>query len=331
MNLHGKDVENIIESNLAISTRQVKDTREVNDNQWRKPPVDSTFGTVDLGLSSDHSSAVNSPLPTDSPLINLPEKEYYDHEQLQVEARMDQIEEGVLTDKDDDVDSAIGNSESHPILSAGSSNKIQHSKDVILNPNKPVPIEANLDLLPAASVPTSSLRAGQYSKLSLGEEIQILHKRSQEQKLLEDKDISNKLEAVKQPGIFQPKTLSLSETVDSQRLDTSAPSSEAKGKETPEEFVENKQGPKLQHDDYVHLPSLKVVRTKENQSLPNKSNLPPPPPYPVATDYMAAGDRHSSLTPNTNFVSSLKDGPMVNEMQQVEDVNHKKTAERDQR
>ena len=64
MNHHVQDVENVIEKNLAISK---VDKRTVDNKVTPKHVTDSTFATVDLGLSTDHSSAGNSPLPTDPP------------------------------------------------------------------------------------------------------------------------------------------------------------------------------------------------------------------------------------------------------------------------
>ena len=70
MNLHVEDVENVIEKNLAISKVETK--RNLKSKELPHRAIDSTFATVDLELSSNHSSAGNSPLPTDPPNINLP-------------------------------------------------------------------------------------------------------------------------------------------------------------------------------------------------------------------------------------------------------------------
>ena len=214
MDHHVQDVENVIEKNLAIS----KVANRKNENKVvQNLAVDSTLATADLGLSSDNSSAGNSPLPTDPP--DNASKHIPDYERiLPIDSKSETslFDQGTLKlseEVDDDRDSAIGNSESHTLMPViphiNHQNKEDHFKGKFL----PVNNISNKDIR------EQNEQIRQNHKVSLGEQIKALHQASQEEKtkqLMNTRDIQ---EGTIKNNEYQQK-LNLSETFDSERLET---------------------------------------------------------------------------------------------------------------
>ena len=214
MDHHVQDVENVIEKNLAIS----KVANRKNENKVvQNLAADSTFATADLGLSSDNSSAGNSPLPTDPP--DNASKHIPDYERiLPIDSKSETslFDQGTLKlseEVDDDRDSAIGNSESHTLMPViphiNQQNKEDHFKGKFL----PVNNISNKDIR------EQNVQIRQNPKVSLGEQIKALHQASQEEKtkqLMNTRDIQE--DTIKN-NEYQQK-LNLSETFDSERLET---------------------------------------------------------------------------------------------------------------
>ena len=213
MNHHVQDVENVIEKNLAISK---VDKRTVDNKVTPKHVTDSTFATVDLGLSTDHSSVGNSPLPTDPP--NNAQKSGVDNYErmLPFDSNTTSIlfDQGTLKsseDVDDDRDSAIGNSESHSLM-PGTSHVHQH-KDQNLK-GKFLP----LNDIPFTNSNKRSIDVVQVPKVSLGEQIKALHLVSQQEKAKQQMPLHESQNSQMLNREYRPQ-LNLSETLDSERLE----------------------------------------------------------------------------------------------------------------
>ena len=263
MNLHNQDVEKVIEKNLAISNAG---HGKANFGKEKVNPIDSTFATVDLELSSNHSSRGNSPLPTDPPNIDVlnmhkedvsriaptdPATETVLFDQGTLPLPTENINIGIpnfqseeysrilpidstgettlfdhgniplVEDKDDDADSAIGNSESHPLPPRYSSTATkrttkepQHPSDLLY------PCGDNRELPGAELSPITMSKSKHISRPSLGQEIKKLHQLSEEYKSMHNtaNDIGDKRNYHSEK--FRPATLNLSETADSQRIET---------------------------------------------------------------------------------------------------------------
>ena len=263
MNLHNQDVEKVIEKNLAISNAG---NGKASFGKEKVNPIDSTFATVDLELSSNHSSRGNSPLPTDPAhmdVLTMP-KEYVSRipptdpatetvlfdqgtlplptENMNIGIPNFQSEEysrilpidstgettlfdhgniPLVEDKDDDADSAIGNSESHPLPPRYSSTAIKRTTKEPQHPSKLQFSSGDNRELPGAELsPVAMPKSQHISRPSLGQEIKKLHKLSEEYKSMHDTatDIGDKHNYHSEK--FRPATLNLSETADSQRLET---------------------------------------------------------------------------------------------------------------
>ena len=316
MDLHVQDVENVIENNLAISSANIKSRKEANSNPWPNPPIDSTFGTVDLELSSDHSSAVNSPLPTDPPNINVPNKQFEERDRLQplqLRSRSNLFDQGTLKlseDKDDDVDSAIGISESHPLISGTSSSTRQHNKEHQIMGHS-VSLQVNTDVAGGETSHVSNMQTKQHPKRSLGEEIQILHKYSQEQKFKQNTVMAKAHETSNQHEKFEPASLNLSDTIDSQRLETSVTAIGLKNVMKPQELIATQQRTNLLDGNSIPVDSRTDKMFVENSSHQLSWNLPPPP-YPMGTKDFGSGDRKS------NHTNSLKNRSALEEKENIE-------------
>ena len=327
MNLQVQDVENFVEQTDRLMPSANLRARQDGTDHWRKPPVDSTFGTVDLGLSSDHSSAGNSPLPTDPPLANLPEKHFEAGRTQPLQGKPGSFFEigtwkNPEKDKDDDVDSAIGNSESHPLTSAASLNKKQSSNN-LTNPKHAAPLHINTNSMripDSESVPKVNSHAHQ--KRSLGEEIQLLHKKSNALKM-KDQAVKTQHDGSNQ-NAFRPIPLDLSETVDSTRLDTPAGPSEATSKK---QVVTSQQNNPTGISQSSTQQALSVVA-----SASQDQKLPPPPPYPVAASNTGSGDRNISAGKSATQINNMntKDTSIAKEVEKLEaEANYRKAAATD--
>ena len=263
MNLHNQDVEKVIEKNLAISNAG---NGKAGFGKEKANPIDSTFATVDLELSSNHSSRGNSPLPTDPPnmdVLNMhkedasripptdPATETVLFDQGTLPLPTENINIGIpnfqseeysrilpidstgettlfdhgniplVEDKDDDADSAIGNSESHPVPPRYSSTAIKRTTKEPQHPSKLQFSSGDNRELPGAELsPVAMPKSQHISRPSLGQEIKKLHQLSEEYKSMHNtaNDIGDKRNYHSEK--FRPATLNLSETADSQRIET---------------------------------------------------------------------------------------------------------------
>ena len=207
MDHHVQDVENVIDDNLVIS----KVAKRKTDNKVAANLAeDSTFATVDLGLSSDHSSNGNSPLPTDPPAKSSKEVEDYERilpfDSISVSNLFDQGTLKESEQNDDDRDSAIGNSESYSLMPGISSKKKTEIKGKFVSP---INVHSN-------SSNNQIIQIEQAPKVSLGEQIKVLHQVSEDQKKNQQTILRESHEQVNHN--YKPH-LSLSETVDSERLE----------------------------------------------------------------------------------------------------------------
>ena len=210
MNHHVQDVENVIDNNLAISkVDKHKHEKKVNQNL----AIDSTFATVDLGLSSDHSSNGNSPLPTDPP-ENLSKAAREDYERIlpfdskSISNLYDQGTLNVCEEVDDDRDSAIGNSESHSLMPGISATQKPELMGKFVPPSD----------LPIKTSKHQSIQNMHTPKVSLGEQIKLLHQVSQDEKVKQRTNLRQTNDDANQYHNFKP-PLDLSETLDSERLE----------------------------------------------------------------------------------------------------------------
>lgn len=207
MDHHVQDVENVIDDNLVIS----KVAKRKTDNKVAANLAeDSTFATVDLGLSSDHSSNGNSPLPTDPPAKSSKEVEDYERilpfDSISVSNLFDQGALKESEQNDDDRDSAIGNSESYSLMPGISSKKKTEIKGKFVSPKNVHSNSSNNQMIQIEQTP----------KVSLGEQIKVLHQVSEDQKKNQQTIFRESQEQVNHN--YKPH-LSLSETVDSERLE----------------------------------------------------------------------------------------------------------------
>ena len=207
MDHHVKDVENVIDNNLAIS----KVGKRKNDNKVvANLAEDSTFATVDLGLSSDHSSNGNSPLPTDPPAKSSKDVEDYERIlPLDSISASNLFDQGTLKESernDDDRDSAIGNSESYSLMPGISSRKKTEMKANFVSPRN----------VPSSTSNDQMIQIEQNPKVSLGEQIKVLHQVSEDQKKNQQTIL---LESNEQVNHNYKQHLNLSETLDSERLE----------------------------------------------------------------------------------------------------------------
>ena len=204
MDHHVQDVENVIEKNLAIS----KVDKTQVDKVIARPTANSPIATVDLGLSTDHSSAGNSPLPTDPP-NNAPKSGNEDYERIlpfDESSTSTLFDQGTLKsseDIDDDRDSAIGNSESHTLM-PGISHVNQHK-------GKFLP----LNDIHLTNSDKHGVEVMQIPKVSLGEQIKALHQVSQKEKEKQQMPLHKRQET----QITNKPQLHLSETLDSERIE----------------------------------------------------------------------------------------------------------------
>ena len=207
MDHHVKDVENVIDNNLAISNVG----KRKNDNKVvANLAEDSTFATVDLGLSSDHSSNGNSPLPTDPPAKSSKDVEDYERIlPLDSISASNLFDQGTLKESernDDDRDSAIGNSESYSLMPGISSRKKTEMKANFVSPRNVLSSSSNDQMIQIEQTP----------KVSLGEQIKVLHQVSEDQKKNQQTIL---LESNEQVNHNYKQHLNLSETLDSERLE----------------------------------------------------------------------------------------------------------------
>ena len=207
MDHHVKDVENVLDNNLAISNVG----KRKNDNKVvANLAEDSTFATVDLGLSSDHSSNGNSPLPTDPPAKSSKDVEDYERIlPLDSISASNLFDQGTLKESernDDDRDSAIGNSESYSLMPGISSKKKTEMKANFVSPRNVLSSSSNDQMIQIEQTP----------KVSLGEQIKVLHQVSEDQKKNQQTIL---LESNEQVNHNYKQHLNLSETLDSERLE----------------------------------------------------------------------------------------------------------------
>ena len=292
MNLHVEDVGNVIEKNLVMS--KVGTQRNVNSKELSNRAIDSTFATVDLELSSNHSSAGNSPLPTDPPNINLPNvrQEEFDR-MLPIHSISESIlaDQGTLTfreDKDEDGDSAIGNSESHTIVPGISSNTRFRNKEQFLGNPSPIDVSTNNAKIDSHG---QNIQTQHNTRPSLGEKIQELHKLSQEQKLKQDNE-ATKGHNKDMLKVFTPTTLNLSETADSQRLDASA-AIERDQSLGLQQLLQAQQvkNASYQYDENIERTTQRNIETNRRQQY--KDNLPPIHHHVASTNF-GSGDKRAS-------------------------------------
>ena len=126
-----------------------------------------------------------------------------------------------VEDKDDDADSAIGNSESHPLPPRYSSTACKRTTKEAQHPSELQFSSGDKRELPGAELSPIAMPNSQHiSRPSLGQEIKKLHILSEEYKSMHNTatDIVDKHNYHSEK--FRPATLNLSETVDSQRLET---------------------------------------------------------------------------------------------------------------
>ena len=281
---HVKDVENVIDDNLAIS----KVGKRKNDNKVvANLAEDSTFATVDLGLSSDHSSNGNSPLPTDPPAKSSKEVEDYERilpfDSISASNLFDQGTLKESEQNDDDRDSAIGNSESYSLMPGISSKKKTEMKGKFVSPRN-VPSNSSYDQM---------IQSEQTPKVSLGEQIKVLHQVSEDQKKNQQTILRESQEQVNHN--YKPH-FSLSETVDSERLEATT-----NGKDRLND-VSSKDNSKSKEDK-----NTKNAQKQTNQIGPRHSGIAQEDKISISD--LGAGDRLMSK-PNliANHPTSLKVG-----------------------
>ena len=291
MDLHVKDVENVIDRNLAISNAERK--KQLNSKDLPNRNIDSTFATVDLELSSNHSSAGNSPLPTDSPNIRVPNARTEDFGRLLPIHSLSQSilhDQGTLPfseNKDDDGDSAIGNSESHTIIPGPSSNLKDRNKEQVIGDSMTLDINTeNVKI----SHPGQNISIQHKPKPSLGEEIKYLHKLSQEERLKQDKDASNKQPDKSTHKLFTPAALNLSETVDSLRLDISEAIDREQnlGSGSGDKRTSDRKKLEDQRKSKEEINRLKVQREQQNALLLEQQHKDDEQNKKLAEDYLIA-------------------------------------------
>ena len=311
MNLHVEDVEHVIEKNLAISKVAIQ--RDINSKELASRAIDSTFATVDLELSSNHSSTGNSPLPTDPPNINLTKTRQEEFDRLLPIHSVSQsilADQGTLTfreDKDEDGDSAIGNSESHTIV-PGTSNTMRGNKEQFLADTSPIDISSKIARIDSN---IQNIQTQHNTRPSLGEKIQELHKLSQEEKRKQHKE-ATKREDTQTHKVFTPTTLNLSETVDSQRLDASSTVERDQDLGLPQ-LLHAQQEKNASHQ-HVKINDRTTERNIEiNRSYQFKDNLPPIHHHVASTDFGSGDKRVSDENISKNRSAPNEEKHMENE------------------